>query len=112
MVQQFLVRQQLTGSAIIVIGYGYTFEHPDDGELVSFQWHPGGESDVDFPHVHIGPAMSRRDSAVRPGEAHKIHVPTGEVSLADVVRLAITELEVEPRRGDWDAILSRAGTDR
>jgi hypothetical protein len=53
--------------------------------------------------------MSRRDSVVRPGEAHKIHVPTGEVSLVDVVRLAITELGVEPRREDWESILSWPG---
>ncbi len=64
---------------------------------------------VQFPHVRIGPAMSRHDSVVRTGEAHKIHLPTGEVSLADVLRLAITELGVEPRREDWDAILSRQG---
>ena len=107
--QEFLVRREAASDPIEVIGYNYTIEHPNDGELVSFQWHAGGKSPIDFPHVHIGPALSRRDSVVRHGEAHKIHVPTGEVSLAGVLRLAITELGVEPRREDWDAILSRSG---
>jgi len=110
--QQFLVRQQVSSSSIIVTAYNYTIEHPSEGEVVSFQWHLGGETGIDFPHVHIGPAMSRRDSAVRAGEAHKIHLPTGEVSLADVLRLAITELEVEPRRDDWEALLSHTSSER
>lgn len=97
---------------VLVTGYNYTIEHPSEGEVVSFQWHPGGEAGIDFPHVHIGPAMSRHDSVVRAGEAHKIHLPTGEVSLANVLRLAISELEVEPRRDDWEAILSQAGRQR
>jgi hypothetical protein len=95
-----------------VISYVYAIMTRDRVELVSYQWHPHGEGDTDLPHVHIGPAMSRHDSVVRTGEAHKIHLPTGEVSLADVLRLAITELEVEPRREDWDAILSRSGAQR
>ena len=94
---------------IEVISYIYTFMTRDRVELVSYQWHPHSEGDTDFPHVHIGPAMSRHDSVVRPGEAHKIYLPTGEVSLADVLRLGITELGVEPRREDWDAILSPSG---
>ena len=32
-----------------------------------------------------------------------------DILMADVLRLAITELGVEPRRDDWDAILSRSG---
>jgi hypothetical protein len=91
-----------------VVSYIYTIMTRDRIELVSYQWHPYGEGATDFPHVHIGPAMSRRDSVVRAGEAHKIHLPTGEVSLANVLRLAISELEVEPRRDDWEAILTQA----
>lgn len=95
---------------IEIISYIYTIMTSDRIELVSYQWHPHGETGIDFPHVHIGPAMSRRDAVVRPGEAHKIHLPTGEVALADVLRLAITELGVEPRRDDWQAILSHSGS--
>lgn len=105
--QEFLVRREAAPDPIEVVGYNYTIEHPNEGELMSFQWHPGGHAKIEFPHVHIGPAMSRRDSVVRAGEAHKIHVPTGQVSLAEVLWLAITDLEVAPRRDDWQAILSR-----
>jgi hypothetical protein len=94
-------------SRVAVVSYVYTVMTRDRIELVSYQWHPHSEGEIDFPHVHIGPAMSRRDSVIRAGEAHKIHLPTGEVSLADVLRLAITELGVEPRRDDWESILTR-----
>lgn len=94
-------------TAIHVVSYVYTLMTRDRIELVSFQWHPHGVAEIEFPHVHIGPALIRHDSVVRPGEAHKIHLPTGEVSLADVVRLAITEFGVVPRRDDWEEVLRR-----
>jgi hypothetical protein len=112
LVQQLLVQQHVTSAEMVVTGYGYTVEHPDEGEVVSFQWHPGDDEGIEFPHLHIGPAMSRRDSAVRPGRAHRIHLPTGEVALADVVRLAIVEFGVVPRRDDWEDVLSRPGGSR
>lgn len=37
-----------------------------------------------------------------------VHVPTGLISLSDVVRFAIEELRVRPRRSDWQAILDEA----
>jgi hypothetical protein len=37
-----------------------------------------------------------------------MHLPTGPVSLADVVRLLIMEFDVAPRRPDWQAILRAA----
>jgi hypothetical protein len=102
----------LAGWQVVKIGHVYAFMTRSGDEVLAYHWHPYGEGAVEFPHIHIGPAMSRHDSVVRPGEAHKIHVPTGEVSLADVIRLAITELGVEPRREDWEAILIRAGARR
>jgi len=95
-----------------ILSYVYTIMTLDRVELVSYQWHPFATDEIDFPHVHIGPAMSRPDSVVRAGEAHKIHLPTGDVALADVVRLAITELGVEPRRDDWATILNQTSRAR
>lgn len=36
-----------------------------------------------------------------------MHIPTGFVTLADIVRLLIAEFGVEPRRSDWQRVLDR-----
>jgi hypothetical protein len=89
-----------------VVGYIYAVQLQDLTELVAYHWHPGASGGVDHPHLHFGPAAARSDSAVRPREMHKVHFPTGEVPLAAFLRLAITEFGVEPRRPDWEAILT------
>jgi hypothetical protein len=86
-------------------GYIYSILTRDGAEIVSYHWHPYGEGAIRFPHAHIGPALSRQDFVNRPKEAHHIHFPTGVVGLADILRLAIVELGVEPLRSDWEEIL-------
>jgi hypothetical protein len=39
------------------------------------------------------------------------HIPTGFVTLSDVVRLLIEELGVEPRRQDWRTVLETQPSD-
>jgi hypothetical protein len=97
----------VVGTGISVVGYGYTLLHDSGAEIVSYQWHPRTPESVPFPHVHFGPASVRPDSAVRPGDLHKVHFPTGYVSLEEVIRLAIVEFGVNPRRGDWATILGQ-----
>jgi hypothetical protein len=36
----------------------------------------------------------------------EMHIPTGRVRFADVVRLPIAAFGVAPRRGDWEAVLA------
>jgi hypothetical protein len=38
---------------------------------------------------------------------HKLHLPTGRVSIEAVVRFLIEDLDVVPRRRDWSAVLDR-----
>lgn len=90
----------------IVVGYAYVVETDTRGEVVAYHWHTETPHTPHVPHVHIGPALIGTDGAVRRGDAHKIHFPTGIVSLASFINLAITEFGVEPRRSDWKAILS------
>ncbi len=56
------------------------------------------------PHLHLGGGVA----AWRPDFA-KVHIPTGLVTLEDVLLLAIEELilDVEPLRADWRDILIR-----
>ena len=66
-----------------------------------------GINEVTFPHLHIGSALLAGQTAIRPGDLHHAHIPTGRVSLEAVVRLAITEFGVKPRMGNWEEILQR-----
>lgn len=91
--------------SISLVGYMYTLQLRDLTEVVAYQWHPQRTIDLPYPHIHFGPASARPDSAVRPGELHKVHFPTSIVSIEDVIHLVITEFQVEPRRPDWEAIL-------
>jgi hypothetical protein len=91
--------------------YGFTLAHSErEQELLTFhRRHEGGHVDL-FPggHVHIGPALLANPTAIRPGNFHKAHVPTGHLPFAAVVRFAIVELGVAPHARDWCAILRRS----
>ncbi len=67
-------------------------------------------SHVIYPHLHL----TRRIKPISLGDdleplaVAKIHIPTGMISIEDLVRLLITELDVEPRRPDWNALLAES----
>jgi hypothetical protein len=86
-----------------IMAYQYTLLDQDQREILTFHLHPEGLSHVTTPHVHLGPGAGQ----LRP-ELTRAHVPTGPVTLAAVVRLAIVEFSVGPLRSDWDATVRRA----
>lgn len=90
-----------------IAGYGYTVLQAPAIEIVAYHWHPESADGSADPHVHFGPASVRPDSAVRPGELHKVHFPTGYVALEDVICLEIDEFNVAPLRSDWESIPSQ-----
>lgn len=97
---------------VTTISYFYAFSAPVDGvvkEALTFQWTPEavGANTVTFPHLHIGPALLVGQTAIRPDDLHRAHIPTGRVSLEAVVRLAITEFGVTPLQARWAEILRR-----
>ena len=51
-----------------------------------------------WPHLH---AYGVNESV----ELHKLHAPTGTITAGSVVRFLIEDLNVLPRRPDWQAIL-------
>lgn len=77
--------------------------------LLSYQWHPRPRAKYNYPHLHLGPASgigSSADAAAR--LTNKAHIPTGRVAIEDVIRFAITQLNVEPLREDWEQVLDEA----
>lgn len=92
------------------LGYFYELSAHDDREVLAFHWTPSAAAPnaVTLPHLHIGPAIVAGQTTIRPRDLHKAHVPTGVVSLAAVVRLAIAEFGVVPLRAEWDRVLRAA----
>jgi hypothetical protein len=82
--------------------YLYGLDDSDGREVLSYQWHPSGRSPVTWPHLHLGAG-----AAVGRLELARAHLPTGRVSIEEVLRLAISELGVEPLREDWREVLER-----
>jgi hypothetical protein len=81
-------------------GWIYELADSDDNLIVAFHWHPGGHGRMTWPHIH---AYGTHESE----ELHKLHPPTGRVSIESVVRFLIEDLGVIPRRASWRAILER-----
>ena len=83
--------------------YIYEIADKSDEPIAAFHWHPTtaqAGDEVHWPHVH---AYGARDTLT----LHKLHLPTGRVSIEAVVRFLIEDLDVVPRRDDWSAILDR-----
>jgi hypothetical protein len=86
---------------VVIVSYIYTLYDADDALLLSYHWHPEGCSPITTPHLHLGSA------AVTQALLADAHLPTGIVSLPDMVRLAIRDLRVRPLRRNWSQVLDR-----
>lgn len=88
---------------VAITTYYYSFADSDLQEILTYHYHPNQRSNIHSPHMHLesGAMVGREDVA-------NAHLPTGWVSLTDVIQLAITDLNVTPRRDDWQDILEQA----
>ena len=83
------------------VGYRYEVMDADAREILAYHWHPTGQSSFVSQHLHIGHgAMLGRE------EFQNAHLPTGYVSVADLVRLLVEDFGVTPRHGNWESVLS------
>ncbi|HET7037205.1 MAG TPA: hypothetical protein VFI42_16080 [Thermomicrobiaceae bacterium] len=106
--QQYRLTQDVAGPApwrAITSAYLYLLQDAQGAELFSFHWNPSGAGAVHRPHLHLGQALAG-PSTLGERFLSKLHVPSGYVSLAAVVRFAIEELAVSPLRPDWRNLLS------
>ena len=88
---------------VSIVSYYYSLEDAgeDSGKReILYHWHPQGLSAVTFPHVHIRTGGQLGDTNIG-----GVHFPTGLIALEDVLRLAIREFGVDPRRADWMDVL-------
>jgi hypothetical protein len=109
-----------SGWRIRTVHYSYGIHDSDRREIVIYHWHPLGA--VTHPHVHIGhgavptsllmqAGLGIAANALRPDLA-RAHLPTGPVSIEDVLRLAIADFGVRPRRADWETVLRQTSAMR
>lgn len=90
--------------------YQYRLLDRDQTELLVYHWQPGPDSaGPDHPHLHISAALRAKvdASSTRTIGLDKLHIATGLVSLAAVVRMLIAEFGVAPQRPDWRETLDR-----
>ena len=91
--------------------YQYRLLDRDERELLVYHWQPGDAyRGPDDPHLHVSASLSAQISAIdrQSIDLDKLHLTTGRVSLASVVRMLITEFGIAPRRHDWAEVLDRA----
>lgn len=75
-----------------------------------YHWQPGPDfAGLDHPHVHVSATLDVQIDALsrRAIDLDKLHIPTGHVTLQDMIRMLITEFQVAPRRTDWRETLGR-----
>ena len=83
--------------------YQYRLLDHIERELLVYHWQPGSAYlGPDHPHLHVSASLNAQTSAVdrQSIDLDKLHLATGRVSLASVVRMLITELGIAPRRHD------------
>jgi hypothetical protein len=85
--------------------YNVAISDQFNSEILAYHWHPNGVSRVASPHLHLSSRVDFTDPQNRPIPLGQMHLPTGPVSLAEIVRLLIEEFGVEPQRPDWQDIL-------
>ena len=83
--------------------YYYSLDDFNEREVISYHWHPEGQSPIRFPHLHLGPG-----SGCQREELGTAHCPAGRISIEDFLRFAIVDFRVEPLRDDWSHVFGEA----
>jgi hypothetical protein len=90
--------------SVQTIAYAYELLLPTDRELLAYHWHPTSRSPVHRPHLHLAAHTVLLDLT-------RAHPPTGLVTLPAILRFAVLDLDAQPRRADWQAVLDATETD-
>lgn len=91
--------------------YQYRLLDHDHRELLVYHWQPGPDfQGPDHPHLHVSAALDAQVDAATRREIglDKLHVATGQVTLAAIVGTLIADFGIAPLRDDWRATLDRS----
>ncbi len=102
--QQYRIVQSDPSSVLWTISevrYEYIVFDADGREVFAYHWHPGSNSPIVTPHLHIG-----YGAMVGRAEVSDAHFITGYVRVNDILRMLIRDFSVTPRREDWESVLN------
>ena len=85
-----------------ITGYRYIIYDGERKEILTYHWHPGRRSFHQAPHLHLGAGAGMSFKALET----KPHLPTGHVTLGEIIRFLINDLSVQPLRTDWNDVLT------
>ena len=85
---------QLGPWKVSTVGYIYAIQDKQGHESFAYHWHPTSTPQYDYPHLHV-----------HSGILAKIHLPTRRISLEEMLRLVITQLNVKPLKKEWEKVL-------
>jgi len=74
------------------LAYNYSL-YEGEGVILGYHCHPSDR--VPYPHAHIYCS-----------ELPRHHLPTGRVSVEQILRMTATEFGVDPLNRDWEAVLA------
>ena len=93
--------EQSSSWRVVVRSFSYEIHDSDGREVLLYHWHPRGNSPVVTPHLHL-----EQGAQVGRSEIRDAHLPTGNISLNEILRVLIDEMRVRPLRSDWESILA------
>ncbi len=76
--------------------YSYVVEDRQGHEVLAYQWHPKGQSQITEPHLHVH---------CEPLES--THLPTGRIALEDLLVYLIDEMGAKPAHHGWRDVLKK-----
>ncbi len=95
------------------VAYRFHILDGDEREILAYHWHPSGPSPISEPHLHLSSRVgviqdARSEHGIALGE---LHLATGAVTFAQIVRMLIREFGIQPRRSDWENVLTAVELD-
>ena len=90
--------------------YIYQVLDRDKNEILAYHCHPLSRSTVTEPHLHLSDKVRPIDlgRGLSPLPLADLHLATGPMTLAHIVRMLIEEFEVDPLDDNWHGVLQAA----
>lgn len=117
----YRIAQRKNEWEIQTVAYSYWLEDRLRNELLLYQWDPTEGSKVTTPHLHVRPLTMLTNARLTDeqlptasrevlGRFGKAHLPTGFVTLAEILQMAIVDLGVTPLERDPKKVAERLAT--
>lgn len=88
-------------------GYIYSIYDNQHRELLSYHWQANPSSGTRaYPHLHVGSRVIDTTNPIFGKRFSALHIPTGHITVGEVVRFLIEEMQVIPLHRDWLRIIT------